>query len=345
MASKLVRLSADNVTYVSLPSNTADLNDESTSVNDTILGNTFESMFTSLVTWNLSADGVYKGVAGYETCLLKAGTPVAATDEAMTLVSGQTYRITDATKNIWSNTAGVTVYDGVTDVTAEVLTFNYLFGTITFDPSYTVVGAVTVDVTYIPVAVFGRFNSFTLTQSVTAVDDSDFQSLKANNGVRLQTQGLRTVSLEATGIYDTSDDFRTDLLAREYFVIEIQADGDGYSKARGYFRVGTIGQSGAAGDNEEQTVNFMLSVPSSDYTPFAWDHSTSSTLNDAIIIALDAFNNETNVYVEYLPEGLGGAGGVTGQGIVTDISLASGVEDMPRFTVSISGDGALTAVV
>ena len=342
---KLIRLSADGTNWFSLPSNSADLSIDGEQVDDSILGTTFSSSFTSLLNWNFSGDGIYKGVAGYQTCILKQGTSTATTGEDMSQVTGQIYQIDDATKNLFDAAVAYTVFDGVTDVTDEVVNVNYLFGTITFDSSYTVVGDITIDVNYFPVAVIGRFNSFTLTQSVDAVDDSDFQTLKANGGFRLNKQGLRTVSLEASGIFDATSDFRQQLVDRDAFVLEIQADSTGLSKARGYFRIGTTSQSGAVGDNEEESVTFNLNVPSSDYSPFEWSHATTSTLSDAILVALNAFNSETNVFIEYLPNGIGGAAGATGQGVITDISLSSSVDDMPRFTIELTNDGALTDVI
>lgn len=338
---KLVRLSSDNITFHSLPTNSGALSVNGEVVNDSIHGTTFDSQFTSLLNWELSADGIYKGVAGYQTCILRQGTSTATTGEALALVSGQTYRVSDAAKEIIDAGQTLTVFDGVTDVTAQVESIDYLFGTITFVGTYTVLGAVTADYNYLPVAAVGRFNSFTLSQSVNSVDDSDFQTLKANNGYRLNTQGLRTVTLEASGIFNAADDFQQDLQDRNVVILEIQADGNGYSKARGYFQIGNVEQSGNVGDNEVESVTFNLNVPSSDYSPFSWDHNPSSTLSQALIVALNAFNDETNVFVEYLPNGIGGAGGKTGQGIITDISLESSIDDMPRFTVTVSGDGAI----
>lgn len=343
---KLIRLSADGVTWYSLPSNTADLSIDGEVVDDTILGNTFSSGFTSLLNWTFSGDGIYKGVPGYQTCILKQGTSTAATDELMEEVSAQVWKISDATKNIWDPSSTVTVVSDGEDVTNKIESIDYLFGTITFDGTLAdPIEDTVVSVNYFPTAVLGRFNSFTLNQSVDAVDDSDFQTLKANGGFRLNKQGLRTVTLDASGIFDAASDFRQQLVDRESFILEIQADNAGLSKARGFFRIGTAAQSGAVGDNEEESITFNLNVPSSDYSPFNWSHETTSTLSNAILVALNAFNNETNVFVEYLPNGIGGAAGATGQGVITDVSLASSVDDLPRFTISITGDGAIVDVV
>jgi hypothetical protein len=212
---KRLEFSTDGVTYLGVPSNTAELTTNGETVNDSILGTTFDSQFTSLLNWEVNGDGIYKGVPGYQTCVLKQGTSTGTTGEAMSLVSGLTYKITDTTKDIWNAAATVVIYDDAVDVTDEVETFDYLFGTITFDSGYTVIGDITADISYFPTAVLGRFNSFTLTQSVAAVDDSDFQTLKANGGFRLNTQGLRTVALEASGIYDAPSDFRQQLVDRD----------------------------------------------------------------------------------------------------------------------------------
>ena len=96
--SKLIRLSTDNTTFTSLPSNAGDLSSDGEVVDDSILGNTFESGFTSILNWTLSADGIYKGVPGYQTCILKQGTSTFATTEDLSLVSGQEYRVNDLTK-------------------------------------------------------------------------------------------------------------------------------------------------------------------------------------------------------------------------------------------------------
>ncbi|QDP62305.1 MAG: hypothetical protein Unbinned8472contig1000_5 [Prokaryotic dsDNA virus sp.] len=342
--SKLVRFSTDDTTYYSLPANAAELSSNGEVVDDSILGQTFESQFTSLINWEVGTDAIYKGIPGYQVCLLKEGTSTATTSEAMELVSGKTYKTTDTSKDIWDASVTPVIYDDGSDVTDEVIEFNYLLGQVTFDSGYTIVGDITADVNYLPVAVIGRFRSFTLTQSVAAIDDSDVQTLKANGGYRVNKQGLRSVTLEASGIFDATEDFHDQLATRDSFVLEFQADGDGNSKARGYFRIGTASQSGAVGDTEEETVNFNLNVPSSDYKPFVWSHNSSSTLNQAILIALNAFNDESDIYVQYLPNGVGGTGAKEGVAVVTDISLSSSIDDMPRFTVTVTGDGSLSDV-
>ena len=340
---KLVRVSDDlGVTYHSIPGPSAELSLDGEAIDDTVLGQSFESNFTGLITWNISSEGFYKGVPGYCATLLKQGTPTAATGEAMSQISGQLYQIDDQSKEIWDRTASIVIYDGVTDVTNEVETFDYLFGRVTFKSTYTVVGAITVDVTYLPVVAFGRGQSFTLTQTATPLDQSDFATVCANNGYRVTAQGLRTVNLDFEGIFDTVEDFAQQLEDRNEIIIEINPDGNDKSVGRGFFRVINTNQSGNVGDNEIESITFGLNVPSGDFRPFGWQHESDTTLPTAIQKVLEAWDNETELDIEYLPNGIGGAGGKTGKVIVTDATLTNSIDSLPTFTLGFQGDGAIT---
>lgn len=339
--SKLIRLSSDNITYVSLPTSDGSLSVTGNAVDDSLLGNTFSSSFTSLLDWEMGATGLVKGYAAYCGKILKQGTSTASVSEAMELVSGQTYKTTNTAHNIWDYTVTPVIYDDAVDVTDEVETFDYLFGKVTFKGTYTVTGTITADINYLPTASFGKALSFSLTQSVDAVDDSDYATVCANNGYRINKQGLREVSLSFDGIYDAVEDFHQQLEDRDSFIVEIDPMGNGKSIARGYFRVGDTSQDGAVGDNESESTNFTLSVPSPDFIPFGWDHASDTPLDPAIRIALDGFDLEQDVFVEYLPNGIGGAGGKTGSTVVTDVSLESSIEGLNTFNLTFTGDGSL----
>ena len=107
---KLIRVSDDGgLTYNSVPGPDGELTNNGEAIDDTVLGQTFNSEFTGLITWSINTTGYYKGVPGYCGKILKQGTPVATTGEAMSLVTGQTYQIDDATKELWDRTAPLTV--------------------------------------------------------------------------------------------------------------------------------------------------------------------------------------------------------------------------------------------
>lgn len=337
---KRVRVSSDGSTYYTLPGGSGDYNDEAEQIGDTIFGQTFQSEQTGLISWNSSANALFKGFAGYVAKVKQSGTATAATGEAMSLVSGKTYKITDATKNVWSRSNAVTVYDNAVAVNAaNIQEINYLFGRVTFVSGYTVTGAITVDIYYLPMTVIAKANSFTLTQTANAIDISDFATVQANNGYRVFEPGLRTVTLEVGGFYDVSSAFWETLEGRSELVLEINPDGSSLSVARGFFKMVNRGQSGDVGALEEETRMFSLAVPENIDTVFSWVHDAATTLSQAVQILLAAFINETMPYIQYLPDDVDNLG-FEGQAVVTDVSLSSGLDAMNEFQASFQGSGA-----
>lgn len=76
------------------------------------------------------------------------------TGEATTQVGAtKSYQITNAVKRLIDETVDVVVYDGITNVTANVESVDYMFGIVTFAAAYIVVGAVTVHGAYLTAAV------------------------------------------------------------------------------------------------------------------------------------------------------------------------------------------------
>lgn len=340
---KSIAVSTDDVTYYTLPGNTGEFNKEAAGINDTIFGQDFQSSEVGLINWNMSAQAFYKGFAGYIADVKKAGTATNLVAQGMSLVSGKTYKVSDATKNILNPSATFTVLDGVTNVNAQVESFNYLFGQLTFKSSYTPVGAITIAATggYYPVTTLGKANAFTLTQSSDTIDSTDFATAQGNGGHRTFVQGLKTVSLELTGFYDVTNEFRENLTERDLLIIEINPDGNSKSVARGFFKIMSEGQSGEVGALEEESTTFELQVPSSDYLPFSWQFASDTTLHQSIRTCLNAWLTGDEIYVRYLHDG---TNGVKGTCIVNETSLSSGLENMNEYTMSFQGSGATTEV-
>lgn len=339
--SKIVNVSDDSgSTWYPIPGQAAAFQADGDQLDDSILGQTFESGLTGLITWNISGDAFYKGYSGYVADLKQSGTLTATTGEAMSQESGQIYRIDDGTKEVWDWDATLTVYDGVSDVTAQVESIDYLFGRITFAGAYTVLGAITIDVSYYPVATFGKGRSFTLTQTVNAIDTSDYQTVQANGGYKTHSAGLRTVTLDIEGIFDASDAWQTELSNRNAVLIEINADGAGLSTARGWFRLTSAGQEGNVGDNETESISFVLNVDDSNVVPFGWFHESGSTLSTGMQVVLTAFEDQTDIDAQYLYDGTSGYEGTV---VVTEASLSSSIDDMNTFSYSLTGDGAFAA--
>src|SRR5690348_7886763 len=148
---KRVAISADGLTFYTLPGNSGEWNDEAEQIDDTIFGQTFSSTQPGLITWTSNAQAFYKGFAGYVAKVKSTGTSTAMTGEAMSLVSGKTYKVTDATKDVWDYTKSLTVKDnGAAVAAADIEEINYIFGQVTFVAGYTPTGPITVDGHYLP---------------------------------------------------------------------------------------------------------------------------------------------------------------------------------------------------
>jgi len=355
MAAKKIRISSDaGVSWNELPGSQGSFDSDAESVDDTILGQTFSSTDIGLLGWSVSSDGIFKGFSGYLAELKQVGTPAAFTAESMTLVSGNTYAIDDATKEIWDRSeATMDILDNAISVAAaDIESIDYLFGRVTFVSGYTPTTPITATGKSFPVAAAGCSNSYNLTMSADAIDTSCFSTAQANNGTRTFVPGLRTVSLELTGIFDATENFKSVLLARQEIIIEIDPAGDGSSIARGFFKLVTTGQSGAVGALEEESLNFALTVPDETTNPqvelpFNWRH-TNTTLNQAIQDVLTSWLSELNTYeVQYLPTGVTGASpldGIQGAFIATDVSLSGGLSNMNVFAMELQGTGQYTEV-
>lgn len=344
MAAKRVRVSIDDgTTYLTLPGNTGDLKNDGATIDDTIFGQDFMSNQTGLINWTLSANALYKGFAGYVATIKKSGTPTTFTTEAFSLVTGKTYKITDASKNVWDRTTVLHFFDNAAAVdVANILYIDYLFGQVTFVGGYTPTGPITATGKYMPTAAIGCTNTFTLTQKANSNDTTCMTDAQANGGNREFDYGLKTVTLELKGIYKAADAFIALLQARAECIIEINPDGNMKSVCRGFYKPSTTDFSGKVGDLEASTIDFSLSVPdvSTLPYPFAWMHTTDTTLNQAVINCLDSWENNDHISVAYLPDG---TNGFSGDSIVTDISLAGGLEVMNEFTANFQGSGAISA--
>lgn len=339
---KIVQLSDDSESnWYTLPGNSGAFNNESSPITDTVFGQDYQSEEIGLIDWSVEAQAFYKGFAGYVAKLKKQGTPTAMTTEAMSLVSGKTYKIDDAAKEIWDHTAAFTVFDNAVDETANVETFNYLFGEVTFLAAYTPNTPITITGTYLPMTTLGAANAFTLTQTAETIESSDFATVQANNGFRTFQQGLKTVSLDLSSFYAVASGFRALLQGRTETLIEVDPDGNGKSVARGFFKAVSESQSGDVGALEDESTTFTLNVPSSDFIPFGWEHANDTTLHTSIQVALTSWLDATEIDVQYLHDG---TNGIKGGCIITDVTLSGGLDNMNEFNVTCQGTGATTNV-
>lgn len=348
MAAKTISLSADDVTYHLLPGGTGEINRDGAVIEDTIFGQTYKSGFTGPINWGISANAIYKGFAGYLAKLLKPGVSTAMTDEATTLVSGKTYRITNATKRVINRAIAVVVEDNAVDHTADVESINFLFGEVTFKAAYTPTGPITITGEYFPLVTLSKYTGYTLNMTADAIRDSDMPALQLNNGYHTHRPGLKMVNIELPNVFNGSDDWPSALDDRGEYVIEINPDGTGVngSFARGFFRLMSARQSGNVGALEEENLRFELNVPiqntgPSITAPFGWFHAVGSPIPNAIKTALDRMLADQTLYARYLHDGVAGW---KGQGVLTSMSLSSGMEAPNAFSVGLSMSGAPVVV-
>lgn len=348
MAAKIISVSATDSSYVVLPGSQGDLNQQAAEQNDTVFGQNFNSNIPTSLSWSVNANAVYKGYAGYVGTIKKGGTPTTMTAEACTLVSGKTYRITNATKQVISRADTLTILDNAVDHTADVVSFDPLFGTVTFSSGYTVIGPVTVTGKYIPLATVGTFRGYTLNMQAAAINSSDYDSLNANGGFDINVAGLKDVGIEIPGIYSASSGLPALLIARSELILEINPDGLGASgsRARGFFKCTSSKVSGNVGALEQEDTSFKLSVPVQQSgptleLPFSWNHFATTPMPTAIKTCVDGWAAGTNVWVKYLGDGVNGK---KGSGPVTNVSLTSSIDGLNTFTVTVMGSGAPVTV-
>lgn len=344
MAAKVIKVSDDDGSnYYTLPGNEGEFQDEVGVLDDTIFGQNFKSGQSNLINWNISANAIYKGFAGYTVVIKKSGSSTTMTTEAMSLVSGKTYKITNAAKNVWDRTASFTVYDDGVDATAQVLNIDFLFGQVTFKSAYTVNGAVTVTGKYLALTQLAKYRNFTLTMTQDAIDNTDIPAAQGNSGHRTHGYGLKTVSLECSGVYASANGYRTDLVARTELIIEIDPGAASKAKCRGFFKPATRSQQGSIGALEEETANFVLQVPTTALllTPFRWEFSSDTDIATAVKKCIECWQNETTMKWQYLSDG---TNGLSGSGVVSDVSLSGGLEAMNEFSANLMGSGVVTAV-
>lgn len=348
---KRIDISPDGTAWHLLPGASGEITREGTVIEDTVFGQTYRSGLTGPITWSISADAVYKGFAGYVARLMRTGTSTAMTNEPCALVGGRTFRITATARRLVDRNVAYTVFDGATNVTAQVERFNFLLGEFTFRSTYTVVGAITITGNFLPLVSLARFREYTLTMTSDPIPNSDMPALQANAGWHLFLPGLKTVNIELPSVFSVVDNWAAQLALRNEFVIEINPDGTGFSGsfARGFFRLMNARQSGNIGALEEESIRFELNVPfltgtaTTPFleTPFTWFHAAGSPIPLAIRTALDRWLADLPVHMRYLHNGVAGW---RGEGVITNLSLTGGMEAANRFAVTAQMSGAPVTV-
>lgn len=347
MSAKVIAVSTDNTTYYTLPGSTGGLDNTLSSLDDTIFGQDFKSSQPNLLDWKVTSDAVYKGYTGYSVTIKESGSTTLVTAGGMTQIgSTKSYNTSTSAHNAWDPSVAPIVYDNAVDETANVLSIDFLNGIVTFKSAYTVTGPVTATFNYFPLTEIAKYQKYSLTQSMAPIDTTDIPTAQSNSGSSTYAYGLKTVTLQLDNVYNITTAWQAALAARAAVLIEICPDGTGKSVARGYFKPMSRKQSGKVGALELETVTMELSVPTATYllTPFKWTF-TASDLSMSVQEVLNAFINESALYVKYLPDGgTTSMAGISGSCVIADCTLSGGIDAMNSFSVTFQGTGAQTAV-
>lgn len=344
---KRVRVSSDNqVTWYTLPGSSGEKRTNMAAVDDTVFGQNWQSQSPSIGDWSVTGSSFFKGIAGYTANIRSGGTPVQVTGGATTLVTGKTYQINNTAQRFMSYANAIVVKVSAVDQTAQVLSIDYLNGTVTFKAAYSPGAAPTIDYYYVPLTTLGKARSFKLQQQAAEIDTTDYATAAANGGWRTYQQGLRNVSLELSNVWNSSNDFLTSLAARNLLYIDISPNNVEGTTAetmfRGFFKYLGLDASGNVGALEEETLKMGLYVPDGSLVqqPFAWYFGSASVMNQAVQIAVNAWQNGTVIDVEYSPDG---TVGVRGDCIVTEASLNNSFDGQNEFSFTFRGVGVQTA--
>jgi hypothetical protein len=113
--------------------------------------------------------------AAWQAQLKISGAPVGTTAEAMALLGGSQYQVTNTAKRVIDPATAITIKDGGVTVSSALYSFDYLFGIVTFS-GYSPTGSVTLDGSYIPVASIGQCRTVELSMMADLVDVSIFEN-------------------------------------------------------------------------------------------------------------------------------------------------------------------------
>jgi len=135
--------------------------------------------------------------AGYSAILYRSGTSTSMTAEATTLVTGKTYRITNAAKRMLDPTVAVVVNDSGTPVDeADILSIDYLHGIVVFVPGYPIGGAITIDANYLPLSQIADVYTTSISTAVTMLENTVYEDTSVS-----RLAGLKDIS-GSFSVYD-----------------------------------------------------------------------------------------------------------------------------------------------
>lgn len=213
-------------------------------------------------------------VPAYKAILSKSGTSTAFTNEGMTLVSGNVYRITNSALSVWDRnvTPTFTEDDGLGGrqniPASNIKWIDYLFGMVEFNAAVT--PPVQVSGNYLPMQRIAEAKSFDIELTTTMLDTTELDN---PNDYRSFVYGIRNVSLSISKLYNVNDDFFSTLSNNQPIVVTIKPDPNDAQELRGWYVISGHSPSGDRDSLETLELNFQLDGEprtNQDYKSFSW---------------------------------------------------------------------------
>jgi hypothetical protein len=343
-------VSKDNITFYTVPVDSTTPTFTGDTLDATTLADAkYKSMLKGLKGATFSGNIKTKastdcgGMVGYKTVVKISGTGIESTGEAFTNVSGKMYKITADTKNLWDRGYTPVIYDDAVEVDADDYTIDYMFGIVKFADTYTVAGAITADVKYLPTTVVAARTGYSLSQKADVNDVTDLNSAQANGGWKSFDYGRRTVDLTLDGFYDTVADNFSFFTSDAPVVVEVNVGGNGLI-ARGWFYVTGDTQAADGDKNIGENLTCALSSGCTDGQAFSWNVvalGDNTIIDQGTFIMLDAFVNGTKPYVKAMLSDDDGIG-YSFRAVVGDMSASGSAGDVEKMSLNLTADGAVT---
>lgn len=193
---------------------------------------------------------------GYSVLIRRGGTPVSITGETTALVSGTTYRVSDAARRVLDPNQPWNVKDGATTLAYSAITsIDFVSGAITLASAPG--GAVTFTGKYIPITtasdVLVESRSFTVNDSNALLDTTVFTG--TNDRTVRRVAALEDVSISVESIMSRSSTSTANwsYLATTKFrgdpvVVEVFFGDAALPRFRGFCKIESIETSGAVDD-------------------------------------------------------------------------------------------------
>lgn len=209
--------------------------------------------------------------AGFNAVVKVAGTSTAFANEATTkTVANLTYQITDTAKRVIDPTVAVTVEvdadgagaGGYVAAAAGTFTVDYTFGKVTFTADQGASALVRISGNYLPLVTVGTAREASVSVQNDLGDSTVFGNAEKTAAPTLQSCSGSLGLLE--DLYTDHDggagtqQFKAYLLGKTLKLVEIDFDGGGTQKFRGfvYFDDGSV--KAAVGDLINSTINFKV---------------------------------------------------------------------------------------